>query len=125
MFTKLALYTTTALTLLMSSSINAATIHVSTLISPIPHTGPVILAASQLADGTYQANIGGTNAVLTIASGRPISYSYGSYRAKRLGIKGNTIAIDMARLQITGLNSKTIVGVFTLNGKSQQVRFNR
>jgi hypothetical protein len=85
----------------------------------------ILAAASQLTDGVYHAKVSGKIAKLTIQSGKPVAYSYGSYKARRVSIKGNTVHIDKARLKITGLSSQAIVGIFTLGGKNTDVRMNR
>ena len=131
MNTPFFLYMAAAIGLVAGGSVTAATLQTTTPFSTMSGllTAPVVptLVATleNLTDGTYRANVDGSAVSLVVQSGKPVAYSFGNYKAKRVSIRKNIIRIDQAKFKITGLNTNVLQGVFTLNGRNTNLTLTR
>ncbi len=131
MNTPFFLYTAAAIGLVAGESVTAATLQAASPFSTISGvvTGPVVptlvSTLENLTDGTYRANVDGSAVSLVVQSGKPVAYSFGKYKAKRVSIRKNIIRIDQAKFKITGLNANVLQGVFTLNGRDTNLTLTR
>ncbi len=103
------------------------------------HQGITVLAASailftlgmpaiagDMTDCTYKGNIGGKTATIQVKGGEPVSYRWGSYKAKKVSLKDSTISIDQARIEnlkvgATQSGKAAFQGKFVFNGRSEDV----
>lgn len=131
MNTPLFLYMAAAIGLVAGGSATAATLQPTTPFSTMSGvvTAPVaptlVATLDDLTDGTYRANVDGSAVSLVVQSGKPVAYSFGNWKAKRVSIRKNIIRIDQAKFKITGLNANVLQGVFTLNGRNTNLTLTR
>ncbi|WP_025050671.1 hypothetical protein [Sulfitobacter noctilucae] len=86
------------------------------------------MRAAELSDCSYKGAIAGRTATIGVKSGQPVSYKWGSYRAKSVSQSGSTIVIDQASIKdvkagATQSGKPAFQGTWDFQGKKSPVTF--
>lgn len=82
--------------------------------------------ASDMTDCTYKGKVAGKTATIVVKGGQPVSYKWGSYKAKKVYKASNIIHIDQAVIEnlkvgATQSGKAAFQGDFVLNGKTTKL----
>ncbi|RKE97885.1 hypothetical protein [Sulfitobacter guttiformis] len=84
--------------------------------------------ASELSNCAYKGNVSGKTATILVQGGQPVSYKWGSYKAKNVSMTGNVISIDQAVIEnlkvgATQSGKAAFQGKWQFKGQGQDVTF--
>lgn len=86
------------------------------------------VGAGEMTDCKYTGSIGGKTATIIVQGGQPVSYKWGSYTAKTVSMRGNTISVDQAALENLSIGKTqsgkpAFQGDWKFKGNSSEVTF--